>query len=164
MKIKITVLTILIFITALPVYGASIPLPNKNNDEVLKAMINETLPKFQTMNYQERDFILPCNVFLPEDYPGDREYPLVVFIADGSVIGQGADAPLRQGYGGIVWATDKFQAKHKCIVAVPQYPELILDDNSGYTMTNYIRHTENLVRSLIAGFRVDPDKIGRAHV
>lgn len=148
-----------IFILALPAYGASMPFPDKSNDEVLQAMINETVPKFQVMNYKEKTFELPCNVFLPEDYPGENKYPLLIFIADGSVAGKDPDAPLRQGYGGIIWATKAEQAKRKCIIAVPQFPGLILDDQSGYKITDYINHTANLIRALIAGFKVDPDRV-----
>ena len=160
MKLKlISSLTLLLMLATFPAYAASMPFPNKSGDEALQAMIKETLPKFQTMTYREKKFEIPCNIFLPDDYPGDKTYPLLVFIADGSVVGKGAEAPLRQGYGGIIWATEKFQAKHKCIIAVPQFPEMILDDNGKYTMTDYIRHTENLVRALIAGFKIDPDRV-----
>ena len=158
-KLKlITALTLSLSLT-LAAHAASMPFPNKSGDEVLQSMITETLPKFQTMTYKEKKIEIPCNIFLPNDYPGDRTYPLLIFIADASVVGKGADAPLRQGYGGIIWATDKFQAKHKCIIAVPQYPEIILDDHGSYTMTDYINNTENLVRALIAGFKVDPDRV-----
>ena len=156
---KKVLMTLILIFVSWPVYGASIPLPDKSKDENLQAMIKETLPKFQTMTYKAKNFQMPVNIYLPEGYPGDRTYPLLIFIADGSVVGKGPDAPLRQGYGGIIWATKKAQAAHKCIIAVPQYPELILDDHSGYSMTNYIDHTENLIRSLIASFRVDPDRV-----
>lgn len=157
--IKIIKALALISLFALPSYGASIPLPDKSNDKTLQAMIAETLPKFQQMTYKEKNFQLPCNVFLPDGYPDEKSYPLLVFIADGSVIGKGVDAPLRQGYGGIIWATDEEQAKRKCIVVVPQYPELILDDHAGYTITDYVNHTGNLIRALIAGFKADPDRV-----
>ncbi len=152
-KITAAVLTILF---AFPAYGDSIPLPDKSKDTVLQAMIEETLPKFQQMTYKEKKFELPCNIYLPDDYPGDKAYPLLVFIADGSVIGKGADAPLRQGYGGIIWATEASQAKNKCIIAVPQYPESMLDKSD---ITDYVYHTNNLIRALIAGFKVDPDRV-----
>ena len=160
MKIKLIAAIVLsLTLATLPAHAASMPFPNKSGDEVLQSMIKETLPKFQTMTYKEKNFEIPCNIFLPDGYPGDRTYPLLVFIADASVVGKGAAAPLTQGYGGIIWATEKFQAKHKCIIAVPQYPDVILDDHGSYTMTDYIRHTENLVRALIAGFKIDPDRV-----
>ena len=159
MKMKITKALALILLSALPACGASIPLPDKSNDKTLQAMLAETLPKFQQMTYKEKNFQLPCNVFLPDGYPDEQSYPLLVFIADGSVIGKGVDAPLRQGYGGIIWATEEEQAKRKCIVVVPQYPELILDDKGSYTITDYVNHTGNLIRALITGFKTDPDRV-----
>lgn len=156
---RIIAAVFLTMIFALPVYAVSMPIADKTQDKELQAMIDETLPKFQTMVYKQQDFEIQCNVFLPDDYPGDRLYPLVIFIADGSVVGKDADAPLRQGYGGIIWATNKWQALHKCIVAVPQYPTLILDDNGGYSLTNYVDYTETLIRALVAGFKVDPNRI-----
>ena len=139
--------------------GASMPFPDKSGDKVLQAMISETVPKFQQLTYKEKSFEMPCNVFLPDGYPGERNYPLLVFIADASVVGKDALAPLKQGYGGIIWATDESQAKNKCIVAVPQFPEIILDDHGSYTMTDYINSTGNLIRALITGFKVDPDRV-----
>lgn len=159
MKRKIIFAITVMMLYALPAFSAVMPYPDKTQDKELQAMIEETLPKFQTMTYSDKGFEIPCNVFLPDDYPGDGRYPLIIFIADGSVVGKSADAPLRQGYGGIIWATNMEQAEQKCIVVVPQYPKLILDDHSGYTITNYIKNTENLVRALIAGFRVDPDRV-----
>ena len=158
MKVKF-MSAILILISISPVYGASMPFPDKSNDEVLQAMIKETLPKFQTMTYKEKDFEIPVNIFLPDDYPGERTYPLLIFIADGSVVGKDPEAPLRQGYGGIIWATEQAQKKHKCIIAVPQYPQLILDDNNGHKMTNYINYTANFISALIAGFKVDANRV-----
>lgn len=160
-KLMTAMLASALVFSTLPVYGATLtlPMPDKSKDEVLNAMIKETLPKFQTMTYKEKGYEIPCNVFLPDDYPGSDKYPLVIFISDGSVVGKDPTAPLTQGYGGIIWATDKWQAENKCIVAVPQYPELIVDDRNGYKMTNYVTNTENLVRALTAGFRVDPNRV-----
>ncbi|MBQ7197388.1 MAG: prolyl oligopeptidase family serine peptidase [Synergistaceae bacterium] len=156
--IKNVVMAVLMIAFTLPAYGA-MPFPDKSGDEVLQSMINETLPKFQQLTYKEKNLELPYNLFLPYDYPSDEKYPLLVFIADASVVGKDTEAPLRQGYGGIIWATDEWQAKHKCIVAVPQYPEIIIDDHGSYTITDYVKHTENFIQSLITGFKVDPDRV-----
>ena len=137
----------------------SMAFPDKSKDKVLQAMIKETVPKFQQLTYKEKELELPCNIFLPEGYPGENKYPLLVFIADASIVGKDPQAPLRQGYGGIIWATNEFQAKHKCIIAVPQFPETILDDRESYSITDYVYNTGNLIRALITGFKVDPDRV-----
>ena len=40
------------------------------------------------------------NLYIPEDYDQRKSYPLVLFMADASTTGKGAEAPLKQGYGG----------------------------------------------------------------
>ncbi|MCR4818856.1 MAG: hypothetical protein K5841_07875 [Fretibacterium sp.] len=132
---------------------------DKSGDTALQAMIQETEGKFSQLNYTEGNLSLLCNLFLPEGYPGSQKYPLVIFIADSSTVGREADAPLRQGYGGIIWATEKEQSKHPCIVLVPQYPQEIVDDSTGSTAAAYISITENLIRAVIDGFQVDTGKI-----
>lgn len=158
-KFTFMLMFIFMFLWGVTAYGAPMARPDKSNDKILQAMIDETVPKFQQLTYKEKSLEMPCNVFLPEGYPGEKNYPLLVFIADASVVGKDAQAPLRQGYGGIIWATDESQAKNKCIIAVPQFPEIILDDHGGYTITDYIKSTENLIRALITGFKVDPDRV-----
>lgn len=158
-KFTFMLMFIFMFLWGVTAYGAPMAMPDKSNDKILQAMIDETVPKFQQLTYKEKSLEMPCNVFLPEGYPGEKNYPLLVFIADASVVGKDAQAPLRQGYGGIIWATDESQAKNKCIIAVPQFPEIILDDHGGYTITDYIKSTENLIRALITGFKVDPDRV-----
>lgn len=64
-----------------------------------------------------------------------------MFIADESTTGENIDPPLRQGYGGIIWASDSKHGKRKCLVLVPQYP-----DNDA---NKYLDITENLIRAVI---------------
>ncbi len=132
---------------------------DKSGDAVLQAMIQETAGKFSQLNYSEGDLSLACNLFLPEGYPGAQKYPLVVFIADDSTVGRETDAPLRQGYGGLIWASGAEQARHPCIVLVPQYPSKIVDDRTGSTAAAYMTITENLIRAVIDGFQVDTGKV-----
>ena len=63
------------------------------------------------------------NLYTPKNLEPGRKYPLVMFIADASTAGKGVKAPLMQGYGGIIWATDEAQAKHPAFVLVPSYTE-----------------------------------------
>ena len=160
-KIAFTIFLIAMSTTAFSVEAAVNELAalDKSGDTALQKMINETVPNFRQLNYTEGGNDLPCNLFLPEDYPGIQKYPLVVFIADGSTVGGGTDTPLRQGYGGIVWASDAEQAKHKCIVLVPQYPQRLIDDRTGTTAAAYISMTENLIRAVIDGFQVNADRV-----
>ena len=120
-------------------------------DDALQTMINDTVGKFSQFSYEETGNKISCNLFLPEGYPGINKYPLVVFIADEGTTGENTDAPLRQGYGGIIWASDSEQKKRKCIVLVPQYP----DNNAA----KYLNITENLIRAVIESFQVDSNRV-----
>ncbi|MCB0166559.1 MAG: prolyl oligopeptidase family serine peptidase, partial [Anaerolineae bacterium] len=134
---------------------------DKSGDTELAALIAETESKFQPYTYTdtETDLTLPYNLYLPDDYDPAKSYPMVVFIADMSVVGQDVTAPLEQGYGGIIWASSEEQAKHESIVLVPEYPVTILDDHGSYTMTDYVELTVRLIESVSADYSVDTDRI-----
>ena len=155
---KTALMILLIMITALSVEAAPAAI-DKSNDAELQAMINETVPKFSQLNYSEGGNNLPCNLFLPEGYPGTEKYPLVIFLGDAGAEGDGTDAPLRQGYGGIIWASNADQTERKCLVLVPQYPHNIAEDKTGATAASYITMTENLIRAVIDGFQVNGNKV-----
>lgn len=122
-----------------------------DDDNELQKMIDDTAEKFSQFSYEEAGQRISCNLFLPEGYPGPSRYPLVVFIADESTVGEEVDAPLKQGYGGIIWASDTEQQKHKSLVLVPQFP----DNNA----SKYLDITENLIRAVISSFQIDTNRV-----
>lgn len=97
---------------------------------------------------------LPYNAFLPAGYSAATKYPLLVYIADASLVGKETTAPLSQ-CGALVWAGDADQAKHPSIVVVPEFPEVILDDHSGHTTTEYVELTGRFVTWLKTKYSVD---------
>ena len=99
------------------------------------------------------------NLFLPENYDASKSYPLVVFIADSSCTGNDATVSLTQGRGGLVWAASEWQAAHPTIVAVPTYPETILDDHGSYTTTEYVELTKRLIDAISSEYAVDTNRI-----
>lgn len=123
---------------------------DKSGDVTLQGMIAEVMPKFTQHDYvdAETGLTVPYNLFVPENHGGTEPLPLVYFIADSSVSGQDVTAPLAQGYGGLIWATDEDQAKHPSIVVVPQFPEVILNDHGSYTMTDYVELAARLVKTV----------------
>ena len=133
----------------------------KKEDTVLQSMISEVVPKFKQFTYTDSETgkTLTYNLYIPDDYDPSKSYPLVYYIADSSVVGQDATAPLTQGYGGIVWATDSEQAKHESFVLVPEYPDVVLDDHNGYTTTEYLEMTVRLLKSVEDKYSVDIDRI-----
>ena len=134
---------------------------NKNNDAELQTMISDVMGSFEVKSYtdSQTNLTLSYNLYLPADYSTDKKYPLVVFIGDMTTVGTNTEKPLKQGWGGLIWATEKEQAKHECIVAVPVYPKTILDDRNGYEMTDYVELTPRLINSIAENYAVDEDRI-----
>lgn len=125
------------------------------------ALISATASKFTTATYtdEETGKTLTYNVFLPDDYDESKTYPTVVFIGDASTVGQGAEYSLTQGLGGVVWASDEWQAAHPCIVIVPVYDETVLDDHNGYVTSDYVEITHRFIQSLSDTYAVDTSRI-----
>ena len=134
---------------------------NKNNDAELQAMISEIAGLFEVKSYtdSQTNLTLPYNLYLPAEYSADKHYPLVVFIGDMTTVGTNCEKPLKQGWGGLIWAKEEEQSKHECIVAVPVYPQTILDDRNGYEMTDYVELTPRLIKNIAENYAVDKDRI-----
>ena len=84
---------------------------------------------------------------------------MVVFIGDSSCAGNDATVSLTQGRGGLVWATEEWQSVNPTIVAVPTYPETILDDHGSYTTTEYVELTKRYIDYMSSEYAVDTNRI-----
>jgi len=116
---------------------------------------------FEQVEYtdDETGLTVTYNIYLPEDYDESEEYPMVVFIADSSCAGDDATASLTQGRGALVWASEEWQSANQSIVLVPSYPETILDDQNGYSTTEYVELTKRLIDDVAEEYAVDTDRI-----
>jgi predicted peptidase len=134
---------------------------DKSGDKELATLIATTERKFKQYTYtdSQTNLTLPYNLYLPDDYDSSKSYPMVVFIADMSVVGKNVTAPLEQGYGGIIWASSEEQSKHKSIVLVPEYPETIIDDHGSYTVTDYVELTVRLIKYISSKYSVNTNRI-----
>ena len=126
----------------------------------LEALVTEVAGQFDQVEWTDPEAgqTLTYNIYLPEDYDQSQTYPMVVYIPDSSLVGDDPTAALSQ-YGALIWASAAEQAKQQSIVVVPAFPEVILDDNDGYTMTEYVEMTARLVESLTSEYAVDPDRV-----
>jgi predicted peptidase len=126
----------------------------------LETLVSEVQGDFQQFVYTDPGTgqSLPYNLYLPEDYDPSQSYPLVLYIADSSLVGQDVTAPLSQ-YGALIWAGEDEQAEHESIVLVPEYPEVIIDDHGTHTTTEYVDMTARLVESVSSEYGVDPDRV-----
>lgn len=129
------------------------------DEPAVSDMYAEVADKFIQGEYADAEtgLTIPYNLYVPE--ADGTQYPMVVFISDSTSVGRDLSAPLTQGYGGIIWATETEQAKHKSYVLVPEYPEIIIDDNSGVTVTDYVDATARMIQTVAAENAVDTDRI-----
>ncbi|MCR5452156.1 MAG: prolyl oligopeptidase family serine peptidase [Lachnospiraceae bacterium] len=126
-----------------------------------EALVSAYADKFtqETYNDSETGLAITYNVYLPADYDEKSSYPMVVFIGDSSCTGNDATVSLTQGRGGLVWATEEWQSVHPTIVAVPTYPETILDDHGSYTTTEYVELTKRYIDFMSSEYAVDANRI-----
>ena len=117
--------------------------------------------KFEQKTYSDSEsgLSITYNLYLPEGYDASGSYPMVVFIADSSCVGNDPTVSLTQGRGGLVWATEEWQSAYPTIVAVPTYSETVLDDHSGYTTTEYVELTKRFIDYMSSEYAVDTNRI-----
>lgn len=117
--------------------------------------------KFEQKTYtdSESGLSITYNLYLPEGYDASASYPMVVFIGDSSCAGNDATVSLTQGRGGLVWSTEEWQSVNPTIVAVPTYPETILDDHGSYTTTEYVELTKRYIDYMSGEYAVDTNRI-----
>ncbi|MCI2239437.1 alpha/beta hydrolase-fold protein [Paenibacillus sp. TRM 82003] len=126
----------------------------------LETLVAEVTDEFTRETYTDAPtgLSLPYNLFVPADHDASQSHPLVLYIADSSLVGQDVTAPLSQ-YGALIWASESEQAKHAGIVVVPQYPEVVIDDHGSYTTTDYVALTPRLLEEIKSRYSVDENRV-----
>ncbi len=139
------------------------PMGTVTNDlaEDKDTLIEAYADKFEEKTYDDSEsgLSITYNLYLPEGYDKSGSYPMVVFIADSSCARGDASASLTQGRGALVWATEEWQSVNPTIVAVPTYPETILDDHGSYTTTEYVELTKRFIDYMSGEYAVDKNRI-----
>lgn len=115
-------------------------------------------------DFRQEEFIspytgqtLPYNIYLPEDYNPEEQYPLVLFIHDAGVASGPVTHTLYQGNGATSWAEPRAQMRHKCIVVASEYPVITVDDNWNYS--HHLDATIALLKDLQTRYSIDPKRI-----
>lgn len=111
----------------------------------------------------ESSLTVPYNLYLPEGYNENESYPLMIFVADSSVNSDEVTDPLAQD-GAAVWATAEEQAKHPCIVLVPQYTSSLVSHIGMLTTDTHewnqgLTLMKKLFDHIIAAYSVDENRI-----
>ncbi len=134
---------------------------DKSYDSELLSLREQIAPKFQKLEYKDEitGRTMKYNLYIPKDYDKNKQYPLVQFIADASTVGKGIDAPLKQGYGGIIWATDESQAKNPSFVLVPSFegPDWAVNDD--WQTSEEVAIAYRLLNDVINTYSIDRNRI-----
>lgn len=130
---------------------------DKSHDTHLMTLREQIAPRFQTFDYIHNGVRISYNLYIPQNLDPNQKYPLVMFIADASTAGKGVQAPLMQGYGGIIWATDESQARNPAFVLVPAYDTKAVNDD--WTTSEQVAITPNLVREIAHKYPIDNKRI-----
>lgn len=135
------------------------PVIDKSGDAVLSQMIQEVAPEFKTASFTDNKTgqTLQYALFAPKDKARGKRYPLVLFMADASTAGRDVSAPLTQGYGGVIWASQQAQAKNPCYVLVPQFSGVAVND--AYQRLPEVDALPGLIAELAAAESIDPARV-----
>ena len=132
---------------------------DKSSDTELQAMIEEVAPEFELKTFEDEETgeSLQYQLYVPEDYDPQGSYPLLQFIPDSSVVGKGTDAVLTQGWGGLIFASEKEQEKHPSFIVIPVFTETVVNDNAEHS--GQIDIAVRLIEHLTEEYPVDTDRI-----
>ena len=144
-----------------PAWDSTYGGADKSYDKKLLDLRNEIAPQFISLTFNDpvNGVALEYSLFIPKGYqPNDGiKYPLVMFIADASTAGKGRLAPLMQGYGGIIWASDKSQVTNPAFVLVPAFKQKAVDDN--WNTTDEVASIPRLIDDLQKRYHIDDKRI-----
>lgn len=132
---------------------------DKSYDTNLLILREKIASTFQVFEYKDAKtgVSMKYNLFTPKNIQAGKKYPLVMFIADASTAGKGVKAPLMQGWGGIIWATDESQAKNPAFVLVPAYDTKATSDD--WQTSDQVKITPNLVREIAKKYPIDSKRL-----
>ncbi|NBP67143.1 MAG: pyrroline-5-carboxylate reductase [Cytophagia bacterium] len=134
---------------------------DKSYDTNLLNLREVIAPRFQTLEFKDKETgkTMTYNLYVPENYDKSKSYPLVQFIADASTVGKGAKAPLMQGYGGIIWATNESQNANPCFVLVPAFAGPNWATNDKGEVSDEVGISFRLLNQVVSDYNIDKNRI-----
>lgn len=139
----------------------AVPLMAADGRTIPPAKIDcTTLSCPETGRFEPRQFRdIPYQLYIPQHYHANQSYPLVLFISDASARCTDPTIPLRQGIGGVVWASREDQAAHPCFVVCPAFgPEELLTRDD-FTCHPKLYQVKELLDDIAAQYSIDPQRI-----
>lgn len=134
-------------------------LAGPSNDEEAAAVLAACAPKFQQFSFTDPDtgFELEYSLYIPENWDGREQLPLVQFMPDSTGTGRSAKNLVENYYGAAIWASEEDQARHPAFVLVPAYTETLADDN--WEVSDQLDTGVKLLRWLVEAYHLDEDRL-----
>jgi predicted peptidase len=112
-----------------------------------------TIERFRQLEYHDEanGGSLLYNLFVPEGAPDGL--PLVLFMGDATTVGPDPTLPLRRCLGARVWVEPALQADHPCIVLVPQFSRVAVND--AWETTPEVPLVLGLLAQVVREYRAD---------
>lgn len=101
----------------------------------------------------------PITFSIPKNYDAKKSYPLVLFMADASTVGKGVKAPLKQGYGGFIWAMDETQRENPSFVLVPSFEGPQPATNDQWQVSDEGEIAMRLLQSVVNQYSIDKNRL-----
>lgn len=133
--------------------------PVTETDPDIIKVIEENSEKFQQFTFEdpETGISLEYSLYIPEDYDGSGEYPMIMYIPDASGASKTAKEIVEQYYGANIWVTDEEQAKHSSFVLVPAFSVVVVDD--GHNVSEEVEAAKNLIGYLSENYSIDTNRL-----
>lgn len=125
--------------------------------------IQPAVERFGTYTYYLKDTSenrrLDYNLFIPEEYDPEKEYPLLLFVEDAGRLSDNVAVTLCQGLGAVVWTEPDWQETHPAFVLAPQYPgpDSIVEDD--FSCTWGVEATMELLQHIVNEYSIDGNRI-----
>lgn len=138
---------------------------DSTKDPSLTKVTNEVTSKFKQLSYKDKKtgVTLRYNLYVPENYNKNKEYPLLTFIPDDSVTGKETSYGITQGYGGSIWATSAEQKKHASFVLVPVFDTSTISGGTGQFGSSVVKKNVqtylDLLNKLEKQYNIDKDRL-----
>jgi predicted peptidase len=128
---------------------------DKTSNTYLQELIKTKAEKFEVRTYSDdaTGLVISYDIYFPENYSHEKKYPVVFFIGDASCAGKEAMYSVTQGLGALVWT------EYECVVIVPTFPEVIIDDHNGFTVSKYVDAALNLMIRSVEMYSIDSSRI-----
>lgn len=128
-------------------------------DEAVLSVLAENAEKFEQLTFEdpETGASLEYNLYIPKGYSAENQYPLLMFIPDATAPGKTSGEIVEQYFGADIWVTDEEQAKHPSFVLVPNFSEVVVNDEA--SVSDQVETAVRLIDALTEEYSIDTNRL-----